>query len=380
MPVTSDAESGIGLALSGGGFRAALFHIGSLQRLNEVGWLRKLSRITSVSGGSITSGLLGLRWRELTFDANDIATNLQDLVFEPLRAFCSRDIDTWAIGKGALNPFKTAGDYVAESYDEHLFHGASLQKLPKKGEGPRFIIYATSLQTGRSVRFSQPYMADYLVGLLDEPDVPLAVAVAASSAFPPVLAPVVLETDPDSWRSVEGARLFEDRDYRRRLYLADGGVYDNLGLEALVGNVGTILVSDGGGPLTPDADLGLLERTNSGIALRSLSIITEQARALRRRRLVDDYLAGTVRGTYWGIATQINDYVDAQRLPRTIVSDNEITTSLKDIRTRLDAFSSEEQGRLINWGYALADAAMRRYVLESPTQAAIWPVPDFPLA
>ncbi len=48
----------VGLALSGGGFRATLFHLGSLTRLNELGWLRRLDIVTSVSGGSIIAGLL----------------------------------------------------------------------------------------------------------------------------------------------------------------------------------------------------------------------------------------------------------------------------------------------------------------------------------
>ena len=65
-----------GLALSGGGFRAALFHLGSLWRLNELGWLKRLAEVTSVSGGSITAGHLGLCWNRLKFEDNGIAANL----------------------------------------------------------------------------------------------------------------------------------------------------------------------------------------------------------------------------------------------------------------------------------------------------------------
>src|SRR5208282_640505 len=54
-------EPGTALCLSGGGYRAMLFHLGSLWRLNEAGLLRKLNRISSVSGGSITAGMLGLQ-------------------------------------------------------------------------------------------------------------------------------------------------------------------------------------------------------------------------------------------------------------------------------------------------------------------------------
>src|SRR5437867_10449977 len=54
MPNANDEiRPGIGLALSGGGFRATLFHCGALWRLNELGYLQKLARVSSVSGGSI---------------------------------------------------------------------------------------------------------------------------------------------------------------------------------------------------------------------------------------------------------------------------------------------------------------------------------------
>lgn len=65
-------EAGIALCLSGGGYRAMLFHVGVLWRLNELGYLPKLDRISSVSGGSITSGVLGLSWSYLDFDVKGV--------------------------------------------------------------------------------------------------------------------------------------------------------------------------------------------------------------------------------------------------------------------------------------------------------------------
>ena len=64
---TSEArpETGIALCLSGGGYRAMLFHAGCLWRLNQLGLLGKLNRISSVSGGSIIAGLLGMNWKDL---------------------------------------------------------------------------------------------------------------------------------------------------------------------------------------------------------------------------------------------------------------------------------------------------------------------------
>lgn len=77
-------EKGTALALSGGGFRATLFHLGSLWRLNELGLLSKLARISSVSGGSITSGVLALKWKNLNF-VGGIADNFVDLIDHPER-------------------------------------------------------------------------------------------------------------------------------------------------------------------------------------------------------------------------------------------------------------------------------------------------------
>src|SRR5437867_2725601 len=56
---------GIALCLSGGGYRAMLFHVGALWRLNDLGYLPKLNRVSSVSGGSITAGVLAMNWTAL---------------------------------------------------------------------------------------------------------------------------------------------------------------------------------------------------------------------------------------------------------------------------------------------------------------------------
>ena len=62
-------EEGIALCLSGGGYRAMLFHVGALWRLNDAGYLPKLTRISSVSGGSITAGVMAMNWAKLDFDS-----------------------------------------------------------------------------------------------------------------------------------------------------------------------------------------------------------------------------------------------------------------------------------------------------------------------
>src|SRR5262245_14136839 len=76
---------GIALCLSGGGYRAMLFHVGALWRLNELGYLPKLTRVSSVSGGSITAGTLGLNWGKLAFDAGGVAAAFDTHLVEPIR-------------------------------------------------------------------------------------------------------------------------------------------------------------------------------------------------------------------------------------------------------------------------------------------------------
>src|SRR5438093_6777810 len=97
-------EKGIALCLSGGGYRAMLFHVGALWRLNELGYLPKLDRVSSVSGGSITAGTLGMNWHHLVFDAEGLATNFDKQFVQPVRKLASKTIDLGAVIGGILLP------------------------------------------------------------------------------------------------------------------------------------------------------------------------------------------------------------------------------------------------------------------------------------
>src|SRR4051812_24001478 len=104
VPVVSNPEperleKKIALCLSGGGYRAMLFHLGALKYLNDAGWLPKLDRVSSVSGGSITSGVLGTRWSRLNF-AGGVAANFDELITTPVRKMASTTIDVRSIIRG----------------------------------------------------------------------------------------------------------------------------------------------------------------------------------------------------------------------------------------------------------------------------------------
>jgi NTE family protein len=359
----------LGIALSGGGYRATLFGLGSLWRLNDAGLLGRLDRVTSVSGGSILAGVLAHRWSALAFEGGR-ASNFVQLVANPVRAFCSRTIDIEAGVLGLLTPFRTAGDFLAERYREDLFGDTTLKDLPVAGDNPRFIFYATNMQTGRSFRFRQDMIADYLLGFSKSTQVDLAVAVAASSAFPPLFSPVVLQTDPDSWS--EGRPLPGLESLRRRIVLADGGIYDNMGLESLVDNVDLVLVSDAGAPFEIEESPWEDNLLQLG---RVRDILIDQTRALRKRWLIADFEAKRKHGAYWGIGTRMAAYGAAPGM----TADSDTSRALEDIPTRLNAFKPDRQGHLINWGYALCDVSLRERAHLTAAQPAAWPVPEWPL-
>lgn len=355
--------TGVGLALSGGGFRATLYHIGALRRLVELGALTGLTRISSVSGGAIFAGRLAQVWTELAADPTVAAYDA--LVAEPLRAFCRRNIDIAAAGEGMMTPFVTAADVIELEYSRALFD-IDLAQLP---DAPVFVFVATNMATGRSFRFTRRHMADWRLGMVRDPDVPVARAVAASSAFPPFFSPVVLN-HPGHFEMVDGADLNGNPEYTEKLNLADGGVYDNLGLETIWNRCATVLVSDAGAPFSvgPGFDADWVRQS-----MRALDVATDQARALRKRALIADFRRGECKGAYWGIDTDIAAYGLADALPCPLA----ITGPLAAMRTRLNAFDETEQGQLINWGYAVADAAIRTHaghIVTTPCAPA-WPCP-----
>jgi NTE family protein len=343
---------GTGLCLSGGGYRAMVFHVGVLWRLNQVGYLKILDRISSVSGGSITAAVLALHWKDLAFDTAGVASPIafDAHVVTPIRDFAGRTIDAKAIVGGALLP-GSIGEKVAAAYDKYLFKGASLQDLP---DAPRFVINSTNVQTGALWRFSQPYMADYRVGRVNKPTLSLALAVAASSAFPPVLSPLEIELAAGAVQPTEGADLHREP-FTTNLVLTDGGVYDNLALETVWKNFRTVLVSDAGGKMQPESEP---EHDWARHALRVLDLIDNQVRSLRKRQVIESFRAKGRDGAYWGVRTNIGDY----QLPTSLPCPFDRTTELANLPTRLKRLEPDMQERLINWGYAVCDAAIRKHV------------------
>ena len=384
-------QPGIALCLSGGGFRAMLFHLGTLWRLNEFGYLPRLDLISSVSGGSITSGMLGCNWSRLRFGDDGVAANFREQVAEPLRRHASRNIDVPSVIKGLVT-FGGAGKVVADYHDQWLYKGATLQDLPDDTQPgvPRFLFNATSLQTASDFRFTRSYMADYKIGLVRNPRVRIADAVAASGAFPPVLSPFYLKVDAgdyahDANDPNDPQKTLPDWEkYATLVMLTDGGVYDNMGLEPAFKNYATVLVSDGGGDIKTDPRPSTLLQV-----MRVIFLFDNQVRSRRKLELVgafkrrqqlqqtfspddEQYRALTRQGAYWRMVDNLERY----RLPSPLHYPPAATRKLAGVATRLAAMEPATQQRLINFGYAACDVHMRAFVDNRLPAPVAYPYPE----
>ena len=241
----------------------------------------------------------------------------------------------------------------------------TLQDLPDR---PRFVFNATNLQSGALWRFSKPYMWDYRVGKVESPAQPLAVAVAASSAFPPVLSPLTLRLDAAAFVPNTGKDL-QRPEYMSRPVLTDGGVYDNLGLETAWKRYRTILVSDGGGHFS--AQDGKWSNW-AAQGRRVIGVIDSQVRALRKRQVIGGFRARLREGAYWSIWSEQDDFDLEDPLP----CPDARTKTLARVSTRLAKLDQTTQRRLVNWGYAICDTAMRTHVERGAEKPGAFPFPD----
>jgi NTE family protein len=337
----------LAVCLSGGGYRAMLYHVGALRRLNEFGLLSVVDRFSSVSGGSITAAVLARDWETLRFDQSGVAQEFE-AVERTLFDLAGKTID-WQSGVLGAIPGTTGARQLARRYRRLMLGGATLQDLPS--EPPRFVFNTTNMATGNLFRWSKPYAADYSVGRIERPPLGLAEVVAASSAFPPFLSPLRIAPPGTVLGHTTGLAADEPPS---QLWLTDGGVYDNLGLQTAQ-SFHTVLASDGGTPLSYANRVG---HNWGSQTLRTVGLVHAQVSRLRRHQFVDELVRGERLGALWTIATRMTDYT----APGTLPCPFSATRLLANLPTRLAKMPTETRMRLINWGYASADAAIRSYV------------------
>ena len=359
-------RQGLGLCLSGGGYRAMLFHAGVLARLNEAGLLGKLDMVSSVSGGSIAAGLLAVMWPKLIFGEDGVAANF-DIYLNKILACSEVFLDLPSTLKGILNPFSSAAREVAACYERHLFDGAR-PMLKSLVDRPWFVFCSSNLSTGSLFRMSNRYIADYRIGIAYHADLPVATAIAASSAFPPFLSPLRLDLTQFEWRNDKLDASVGPQVLAGRAVLTDGGVYDNHGIEPALKRCRWLLVSDAGAPWRASSS-GYWNWFSQ--LKRVLDTTDNQVRSLRRRDLIARFQAAkdadgkaspndrtrlddaATRGVYWSIASK-PDATDA-----TLV--RSAGTAPADIGTSLHFLGADETVDLVNWGYSASDQALRAW-------------------
>jgi len=267
----------IGIALSGGGYRAAGFHIGTLKKLDELGILKKVDVLSTISGGSITGAAYCLH----KGDFKDFETGmiiklttksviryvLTSWFFFRAVIFCLLFLvlsywlyNQWA-PLGMLSfivfifllvryQFKIlpVSRIIEKAYNQFFYNEATLSGLC---EQPELAIGSTNLQTSRHFTFSKRKMEDSTYAYYKPPilfngaNFPVARAVMASSCVPFAFTPVSVD-----------ACYFRDQSLVSSVdpKLVDGGVYDNQGIHKITQDNSSyacqiVVVSDAGNHL-----------------------------------------------------------------------------------------------------------------------------------
>ncbi|NVD97933.1 patatin-like phospholipase family protein [Massilia sp. BJB1822] len=362
----------IALALSGGGVRAMAFHIGVLRFLAEQEKLEFVSKISTVSGGSLLVGLIfsrsAMAWPGSQTYLNDVwpsiratltTTNLEKTALRQL-LFCPSN---WRYTLSRAN-------VVAQALESAWGVSGVLSGLPTD---PEWSINGTTAETGKRFRFKREDLGDYELGYARANDYPLASAMAISAAFPLGIGPLSIKVnDHDwfkrpSWNSPADTLERTNLPYER-IHIYDGGVYDNLGLEPFfdAGKLARkgdycVIASDAGLPLARGFDLGPLSPFRLG---RLMDIVTDQTRSLRIRTFAQ-YLIQGGPGAYLQIGS-VGERVLKQS-GRTIAVapdfriDSAAAERARSYPTRLHSLSPEAFDLLEQHGYETAQANQLAY-------------------
>jgi predicted acylesterase/phospholipase RssA len=417
----------VGVALSGGGFRASLYHIGVLAKLAELDLLRHVEYLSCVSGGSIIGAHFYLEVRKLLQEKSDAEITRDDYIkiVQRIETDFLQGVKTnirtqiaaeWLtniklIFLSAYSRTKRAGElYEREIYskvadgDGNRERWLDTLKVEPKGEPagfspkdhnwrrfakvPILVLNATTLNTGHNWQFTATWMGEPPADINSEIDanyrlrrmyyteapsphnrIRLGYAVAASACVPGIFEPLTLT---DLYE-----RSTEDRKVRPVVRLVDGGVYDNQGVAALLEQgCSVLLVSDASGQM--DArdfpSNGLL-----GVPLRANSILQARVRVSQFGELSSRRRGGLLKGLMFvhlktGLETTSVDWIDSQEPSPPATVDplvpygvqRHVQRQLASIRTDLDSFSEVEADALMTSGYLMTEHALKDSILGFP--------------
>ncbi len=325
-------SSNIGIALSGGGIRATIFHLGVFEWLATKNLFEKISRISSVSGASMCVGLI--------YSHNDLkwpsSKEYLEIVLPKIKKTLeSVDLQTAAILKLIISPhyWNKKANLLAKLLESKWNINGSLQNLENK---PMWYVNCTTFETGKRFRFSKENMGDYILGFSQNPNIPLSEIIASSAGFPVLIGPYTLELSKYKWeKSYYSEKEFDDKKIPK-VHLWDGGVYDNLGAESifkfgkegeLAKNVDYMIISNA------SASIGLSDRSKEMFVSKTkriLDIAADQINSLRSRMIME-FIKETEKGLYLKIGNSAEK----------IANDSNCNEALKEILLK-NSLSNEE--------------------------------------
>lgn len=374
----------IDLSLSGGGFRATLFHLGVISFLREKGLLSRVKVICSVSGGSILAAHLITYWPDYIGEEAAARQRMRHLV-EPIM---QEDLSgrVLAKSKNRLLELKSLNSELLVSEYRELLDSPECEvrrwdELEGRTDRPALHILATHLNTGRAGAFSTDgfNLLPVAAGARHEDEIKafaafakansighqdIARAVAASAAFPPVFSPISLIP------------------HNPTHMLTDGGVYDNSGVNYLshiyekenwnAASNRLVIVSDAGREFP--TELGPQYETLLALATRVTDTQADRIANSDSEAAAKFFSGRDV--PLWRIS--IHDSIpifDGRPENHT----KRVQELLATIRTELDAFSAEEVFVLYRHGYLAAQAACAQYALQKGIPLSLNSVPWTPV-
>lgn len=358
----------IGIALSGGGIRATVFHLGILKWMAEQGALEEVQRISSVSGASLCIGMVyaynNLKWPTSEEFLTKVLPTIENVLL-------TTDLQFSALQKLVISPnyWNKKVNILAKALESEWGISGNLSELTGN---MMWYINCTTYETGKRFRFCRNNMGDYEIGFAKTPDIPISDVMAASAGFPVLIGPYSLfagdykwnpsDFAPQGWRPPKGT-----------IHLWDGGVYDNLGLESifkpekggtLKDGLNCIIVSNASSPI------GIYNRREE-LSLRNLkrllNISMNQVESLRTR-MVMDFINQTKQGMYIKIGNSAKNIALASNcleaikcdLIETCLSDKQVK-KMRDYPTTLRRPKKDDYQMLLRHGYEVAECTYRCY-------------------
>lgn len=358
----SSSSAYIGLALSGGGFRATLFHLGVVAAFRKLGRLDEVRVVSCVSGGSVTGAHLVLHWDR--YISNNDATF--DGAAHELVALTRADIRGQIIRRLPMNRHRR----FERCLDQTLYSAALLTATESETR-PLLVLNVTDLKHGTAAAFVGGSFIPDLRNQEGEDGKPTAIdvgpfslarAVSCSAAYPGLFRE----------RAISAKDFAQPhKRWEAGASLSDGGIYDNLGIQYFLGSnrqdlPDQFFLSDAGTPF--DFAAGLSSNVFGRIAR-----VTSVQMDLLRTAFIED--AGDAPLPVREISIS-DEPLSRQELRRDDllagIPPREIVRRIQWIRTDLDEFSDLEIDLLVRHGFTVAYKALTGSLARTSSVSAVW--------